>query len=161
MDFDSATVSRKLTEWLRWERRKRRERTAATIVFYALVLALLTQPLYAWFSLDTLRWFAPVLFVAVLTPLLLIRHRWRSTDSVRALARLDKTLGLDERALTSWELLEHQGREGAALLVLKEAQEKIDPINPKAVSRRRWSWHAYAAPLAFCLWFAIVWFDVE
>lgn len=161
MDFDRGILREKLAEWLGWERRKRREQTAVAVVFYALLLALATQPLYAWLSLGSFRWFAPAIFVAVLAPLFFIRSRWRSKDSVRALARLDKTLGLDERALTSWELLERQDREGAALLVLKEAQEKIHPLNPKALSRRSWMWHAYAAVPLFSLWFAVAWLDVD
>ncbi len=164
MDFDSALFAllrKKLAEWLGWERRKRRESTIAAIVCYALLLSVATQPLSAWFSLASLRWFVPAIFAAGLAPLLFMRYRWRSMDSVRALARLDKALGLEERALTSWEVLQRRDRAQTALLVLKQAQEKIAPCDAKALSRRSWTWHAYAAAPLFCLWFAIVWFDVD
>ena len=67
------------------------------------------------------RWFIPISFFGLMAPFFLGRGRWRSSDAARALARVDKTLRLDERALTAWELLERNETRAAALMVLKQA----------------------------------------
>ena len=61
----------------------------------------------------------PILVFCLLAPVFLIRQRWRLDDTARALARVDKTLRLDERTLTAWELLERNETRAAALMGLK------------------------------------------
>ncbi|HEU4340745.1 MAG TPA: hypothetical protein VFU31_04175 [Candidatus Binatia bacterium] len=161
MDFDTRVLHRELAELLRWERRKRREQILSEVLFYALLAALVALPLHGWLPAHVLRWFIPALFIAALAPVFLIRRRWQPLHSLRALARLDKTLRLEERAITAWELLERKETGGTALLVLKQASEKIHPGAARALFPRSGNWQAYVALPLFVLWFAMVWFDVE
>ncbi|HSE90762.1 MAG TPA: hypothetical protein VLJ79_31420 [Candidatus Binatia bacterium] len=160
MSSASETLRNKFVELLSWERRKRREQILATASCYALLAALLTLPFHGVLQTVISRWFVPISFFGLMAPLLLVRERWRRSDSARALARVDKTLRLDERALTAWELLERNETRAAALLVLKEAGEKLTSLHPRAMFRRRWSWQAYAALPLLVLWLGLVWFDV-
>src|SRR4030095_8307284 len=89
------------------------------------------------------------------------RARWRLGDSARALVKLDKTLGLEERAVTAWELSTRKETQGAALLVLHQAEERLRSLEPRAVSPRRWNWPAYAALPLLALWFMLLWFDFD
>ena len=159
MNFDIEALQKKLSELLRWERRKRREQTLAALSCYALVAALVTLPLHSLLPIMDVRWLMPLLFFAALAPLFF--RPWGPRDSARALARVDKTLRLDERTLTAWELLERHSSSAAALLVMKEAGEKLKSVNPTALSRRSWSWQAVLISPLLLLWLALVWFDVD
>ena len=161
MDFDTRGLHRKLSELLRWERCKRREQILAAVLCYSLLAALVALPLHGLLPGNVLRWFVPALFIAALAPVFFIRGRWQPLHSARALARLDKTLRLEERAITAWELLERKETGGPALLVLKEAGQKINPVDARALFPRSWNWQAYVALPLFVLWFAMLWFDVE
>ena len=121
MSSESESLHKKLADLLSWERRKRREQTLATIFCYALLAALLTLPFHGLMQAAINRWFIPLLFFGLMAPFFLFRERWRSSDSARALACVDKTLRLDERALTAWEFLERKETRAAALLVFKQA----------------------------------------
>jgi hypothetical protein len=159
LNFSSESLQRKLSEILHWERRKRREQTLATVVAYALLAAVLVLPFHGLLPMGFSRWLIPVPFVLLLAPWLFSAKRWRPMDSVRAVARLDKTLELDERATTAWELLERDDRRGGALLVLKEAGEKLATVNPRILSRRTWSWQARLALPLLILWMGLQWLD--
>jgi hypothetical protein len=154
------TLRKKLAELLSWERRKRREQILATLFCYALLAGLLTLPFHGFLETVISRWFIPISFFGLMAPFFLGRGRWRPSDSARALARVDKTLRLDERALTAWELLERNETRAAALMVLKQAGEKLTNLDPKALFRRSWSWQAYCAPPLLLLWLGLLWFDV-
>ena len=160
MSSESESLHKKLADLLSWERRKRREQTLATIFCYALLAALLTLPFHGLMQAAINRWFIPLLFFGLMAPFFLVRERWRSSDSARALARVDKTLRLDERALTAWELLERKETRAAALLVFKQAGEKLAHLDPKTLFRRAWSWQAYCAFPLLVLWLALLWFDI-
>jgi hypothetical protein len=161
LSSESESLHKKLADLLSWERRKRREQTLVTLFCYALLAGLLTLPFHGLMQAVINRWFIPILFFGLMAPIFLVRERWRSSDSARALTRVDKTLRLDERALTAWELLERKETRAAALLVFKQAAEKLANLDPKTLFRRAWSWQAYCALPLFVLWLALLWFDID
>lgn len=152
-------LDRRLNEILRWEKRKRIEATLAAAFFYSLLAALLAQPFYKSLSPGALRWFLPGIFICLLAPLLFLKRRWRHADSVRALARADRALRLDERALTAWELLQRGDSGTAALLVFKEARERLANVDARTLLRRSWSREAYFILPLVVVWAALLWFD--
>jgi hypothetical protein len=154
-------LQKKLTELLSWERRKRREQILVTVVCYSLFAALVALPFYRLLPHVFSRALVPITIFVLLAPLWLFNQRWRRADSTRALARLDKALSLDERALTAWELLERNETRAAALLVLKEAGEKLADLNPRSLFRRRWSRQAYLAPGLLLLWLGLLGVDFD
>jgi len=158
--LEAETLRKKLAELLSWERRKRREQILTTVFCYALLAALLILPFHGLLETVISRWFIPILFFGVMAPFFFARGHWRLADSARALARVDKTLELDERTLTAWELLERNESRAAALMVLKQAGEKLANLDPKALFRRNWSWQAYCALSLLLLWLGLLWFDV-
>jgi hypothetical protein len=157
MDDLEAKFSRLLT----WERRKRREQTLISVSCYAAALAIILSPFHIYLPNPWLRWLVPAALFFTLAPWFLYRARWRLGDSARALVNLDKTLGLEERAVTAWELSTRKETQGAALLVLRQAEEKLRALDPRAVSPRRWSWPAYVALPLLALWFTLLWFDFD
>jgi hypothetical protein len=74
-------------------------------------------------------------------------------------ARLDKTLELDERAVTAWELLGHDEKRGAARFVINQSAQKLAPVNPRTLFRRTWSWQARLVVPALILWLGLQWLD--
>jgi hypothetical protein len=155
------TLQGKLFQVLSWERKKRRERILATVACYSLLTALLTLPLYPFLPIVISRPLVPVVVFLALAPVFFFKQRWRPSDSARTLARLDKELRLDERALTAWELLERRERRAAALLVLKQAGERLLTFDPRKQFRRQWGWQAALAPVLLLLWGGFLWFDVD
>ena len=160
MNLEAESLRKKLFELLNWERRKRREQALAAVFCYALLAALLALPFHGLFQAVISRWFVPVLFLGLLTPFVLVRARWRQSDSARILARTDKALRLDERAVTAWELLERNETRAAALMVLKQAGEKLAHLDPRTLFRRSWSWQAICVLPLLLLWLGLVWFDI-
>lgn len=161
MSFEAEILQRKLSELLNWERRKRYEQILATLLCYSLLAGLLALPLHGLLPAGVSRWFIPVPFFVLLAPFMFLRRCWRREDSARALVRVDKALRFDERTVTAWELLERNETRAAALLVLKEAEEKLKTLDPRALFRRRWGWQAYLVfPLLF-LWFGLLWFEFD
>lgn len=161
MSREAEFLVKKFTELLRWERRKRREQVCATASGYALAAALLALPFYAFLRAPWSRWMIPMVLFMLLAPTLLIKRRWRREDSTRTLARLDRALGLEERAITAWELIERNDSHPAAQLVLKQAAEKLKALDPGTLFRRRWHWHhAVALPL-LVLWLALMGFEID
>lgn len=149
-------LARKLSEILSWEKRKRREEALAAVLFYALLGAVLALPFYMSFLSGVTRWFAPAGLGVVLAPFWFFTKRWRHTDSVRALAIADRALRLDERALTAWELLQRNDQRAAALLVFKEASEKLSRVDAKTLLPRNWSWPAYLVLPVLVGWVGLV-----
>jgi hypothetical protein len=155
------SLQKKLAELLSWERRKRREQILTNVFCYSLLAALVALPFYRLLPNVFSRLLVPITIFALLAPAFLLRRHWRRTDSTRALARLDKTLRLDERAITAWELLERNETRAAALLVLKEAGEKLANLDPRSLFRRDWGRQAYLAPGLLLLWFGLLWVDFD
>jgi hypothetical protein len=146
---------------VRWERRKRREEILLWVFCVALGGALLLFPLHALLPKDWLRWLVPAVLFTVLAPVFLHRRRWRAQDEARAASGLDKTLGLEERAVTAWELSARGETSAAAQLVFKQAEEKLRSIEPRALFPRRRTWPAYLALPLLTLWFTLLWLDFD
>jgi hypothetical protein len=144
---------------LGWEKRKRREATLTVALFYAFFAAL-AVPLFVSLSPEW-AWAAPAAIFAVLTPCLLFTRRWRDQDTARAVAALDKTLRLDERATTAWELLRRNETKAVALLVLRQASDMLKSFDARALFPRSWDWHAYALVPLIALWVALLVFDIR
>lgn len=155
------TLKSKFAELIRWERRKRREEIFVLVLCAALALALVFAPLHALLPISWLRWFVPAALFAALAPFFLHRRRWSGADGARAAASLDKTLGLEERAVTAWELSARDATGAAAQLVFKQTEEKLRSIQPRALFPRRLDWPAYLALPLFVLWFTVLWLDFD
>jgi hypothetical protein len=161
MSLEGNILDAKFTEVLRWERRKRREQVCATVSCYALSAALLALPFYALLGAPWSRWLVPIVLFSALAPILLFMRRWRREDSARALARVDRALALEERAITAWELVERNDSRPAAQLVLKQAAAKLASLDPRALFGRRWHWQHYLVPPLLVLWLGLMGFDFD
>ena len=155
------TLKSKFAEVIRWERRKRREQTLLWLLCAALSLSLALFPLHVLLPMDWLRWLVPVVLFGGLAPFFFYRRRWARRDDARAAASLDKTLGLEERAVTAWELSAREETSAAAQFVFQQAQEKLRTVEPRRVFPRRWSWPAYAVLPLCTVWFTLLWLDVD
>lgn len=154
-------LQRKLAEQIGWERQKRHEQICAAAFCAAFALALLIFPLHILLPIGWLRWLVPVVLFSVLAPCFFYRRRWERQDDAHAAALLDKTLALEERAVTAWELSARADSSPAAQLVFKQAQDRLSAIEPRALFPRRWSWPAYLAVPLFVLWFTLLWHDFD
>jgi hypothetical protein len=157
---EAEILRKKLSELFSWERRKRNEQILAGIFFYAVLGALLALPFHPLLPAAISRYLIPILVFFLLAPVFFIRQRWRLEDTARTVARVDKTLRLDERTLTAWELLERNETRAAARLVLKEAGEKLATFDPRRLLRRNWSWQARLALPLLAVWLGLVWLGV-
>jgi hypothetical protein len=146
---------------VRWERRKRREQILLQVVCVALSAALIFAPLNVFLANGWLRWCVPAVLFAVLAPVFLRRRRWRAQDETRAASRLDKTLGLEERAVTAWELSARGETSAAAQLVFEQAGAKLRSVEPRALFPRRRTWAAYLALPLLALWSTLLWLDFD
>jgi hypothetical protein len=141
---------------LAWEKRKRREATLVEALFYAL-LGALCAPLVVFLA-PAWAWAAPALIFTILGLYFLYARRWRARDTAQALAALDRSLGLDERAITAWDLLQRNDTRGVALLVLRQASDKLKSLDGRALFPRIWSWHGYLIAPLLALWLATLWY---
>ncbi len=157
MSTDKKTLQAQFSRLLDWERRKRRETILIMALFYAFVGALCAQPFI--FLVGDWTWAAPLAFFAALAPYFFFKRRWRNHDTARALAALDKTLHLDERAITAWELLRRDATGGPALLVLRQAEARLISLDPSALFPRTRHWHGYLIAPLVALWLALLWVD--
>jgi len=158
---DTTLVERKFAELLRWERQKRREQILFLAAGVALALAVLLSPLHILLPLRGLRWAVPFVLLTGLAPLFFYYRHWRGVDTTRALVELDRKLGLDERAVTAWELTGRGDRSAAAQLVFQQAAQRLRPVQPRSLFPRRLGWPAYTAVPLLLLWFALLWFDFD
>ncbi|MGH7852327.1 MAG: hypothetical protein ACREP3_02725, partial [Candidatus Binatia bacterium] len=155
------SLKSKFAELIRWERRKRREEILVLVLCAALALALIFAPLHTLLPISWLRWVVPAVLFAALAPFFFYRRRWSGPDGARAVASLDKTLGLEERAITAWELSARDQTSAAAQLVFKQAEEKLRSIEPRVLFPRRMSRPAYLALPLFALWFTMLSLDLD
>jgi hypothetical protein len=149
----------RFSDFFRWERIKKREKRLIAVFLYSILAAILILPaepfLPAW--INPLAF--PVLCFLFLTAGVFLRRRWENRDALRALFRLDKTLHLEERSITAWEILNRKEKQPVDLLVLKEAEERLRDVEPRSVLKRRLTWHAFAAPPLFVLWIFLLQWD--
>jgi len=150
----------KFAALLRWEERKRREHVLLALGCYALVAAILMLPLSALWTPWISPWLLPIFFYLVGAPFLLLMDRWRSGSPARALARLDKALRLDERAITAWEILTRKQHLATELLVVREAGERLKAFEPKTIFPREVTWAAYVIAPLLALWLGVLWLDM-
>lgn len=158
---DATLVERKFAELLRWERQKRREQILFLAAGVALALAVLLSPLHILLPLSGLRWIVPLVLLTGLAPLFFYYRHWRGVDATRALVELDRKLGLDERAVTAWELAGRGDRSAAAQLVFQQTEQRLRSVQPRSLFPRRLGWPAYTAVPLLLFWFALLWFDFD
>jgi len=157
---ETEILQQKFAELLGWEKTKRRERIFSALCCYSLIGALVVLPFHAQLLAAVGRvWVLPVIFL-VLAPWLIFEQRWRARDSARALADLDKSLRLDERAVTAWEILGRRQASAAETLVIRQAAEQITALEPRTLFQRQWSWRHYLVLPLFALWLALLWLEV-
>jgi hypothetical protein len=161
LSAETEILKSKFAELIGWERRKRSEQIFALIFCIAWALAILLFPLHVYLPNEGLRWVVPVILFVGLTPYVFYRRRWQRQDAARAVVRLDKTLRLDERAITAWEISGRAQASGTGLLVLKQAEEKLRSAEPRALFPRTGSWPVYLTLPFFGLWFTLLWLDFD
>ena len=159
MSAPADRLREKIAAFLAWEKRKRWEFILAALVCYALAGALALMLLGSLLPIGIAPPWIFLGLVFLFAPIVILPRRWNSQDETRALVQLDKSLRLDERAVTAWEALQRGETRAAALLVIKQAGDKLGTFNPRELLPRRPSWQAYSVLplLAFCL--ALLWFD--
>ena len=155
------TLQSKFAEFLHWERQKRWEQIFLLAGDAALVLAIIFSPLHVFLPLNWFRWLVPVIMLVVFMPLIFYYRRWRAMDTMRAFVELDRKLGLDERAVTAWELAGRGDQGGAAQLVFRQTEQRLRNRHLRSVFPRHLDWRAYAVAPLFLFWFALLWFDFD
>jgi len=158
---DANLVERKFAELLRWERQKRREQILVLAVGSALAMAVLLLPLHIFLPLRGLRWMVPLVLLVGLAPLFFYYRHWRAVDRTRALVELDRKLGMDERAVTAWELAGRGNNSAAAQLVFQQTELRLRSVQMRSLFPRRIGWSTYAVAPLFLFWFALLWFDFD
>lgn len=153
-------LQQELESLRQWEKRKRREHLLLEAFVYGAAASLVTVPLERWLpgSLTPL-WLAPCLFI-VIAAFLLVMRRFRSTEFLYTLNRLDHELGLEERALTAWELLSRRVDRAPERLVLEEAEARLKGVKSRGLFRREFGWQAYAAPVLLVALLLTAWLPV-
>jgi hypothetical protein len=158
---EARLLKNKFSELLTWERVKRREGNLLAAFCYAAVLSLVVLPVSAVIAPGLNPLLFPAIFFAIAGLAAFILRPWRGRDSLRAVLFLDKTLRLEERAVTAWEILGRQPAKPTERLVLEEAWRKLETTDPKSVFKRKLGWPALAAPLLFFVWMLALWFQNE
>jgi hypothetical protein len=159
MDATRENLEARLSTLLGWEKRKRRESILVVALFYTF-LAALAVPLFVSLP-PRWAWLPPAVIFAAVAPWLLLTRHWREADTVRALAALDRKLRLDERATTAWELARRNETKAVALLVLRQAAERLKSFDARALFPRSWGWHAWLLLPLLGLWLALLYFDAR
>lgn len=153
-------LQEKFSELISWERIKRRERILLSALLYSLVVSLVVLPAGGLLPPWLRSLFLPPVLFAMLAAGVFFLRPWRDRESLRSVFLLDKTLRLEERAITAWEIVGRREKGGAERLVLEEAGEKLRGVDPKELFRRQNSWHALLTPPLLLLWLAAFWLDV-
>src|SRR3989338_27469 len=155
----SASLQEKFSVLIGWEKLKRRETLLISALCYSLLFSLMASPAAALLPPWADPLIVPAAIFLVLAPGLFFLRPWRTGDSLRAVWLLDRTLGMEERAITAWEILDRGKKGSAELLVLEEAEGRLKGVDPKAIFKRRLTWQAISAPLFFLLWLLFVFLD--
>lgn len=153
-------LQEKFSELISWERIKRREKILLSALLYSLLASLVLLPSQEFLPPWLRPFFLPPVLFAVLVGGVFLLRPWRDRESLRTVFLLDKTLRLQERALTAWEILGRRGKSGAERLVLEEAGEKLRGVDPQELFKRQNSWHAFLTPPLLLLWLLAVWLDI-
>src|SRR3989338_4872558 len=108
----SASLQEKFSVLIGWEKLKRRETLLISALCYSLLFSLMASPAAALLPLWADPLVVPAVIFLVLAPGLFLLRPWRTGDSLRAVWLLDRTLGLEERAITAWEIRSEERRVG-------------------------------------------------
>lgn len=153
-------LQERFSNLLRWERVKRREKMVVSVFCYSVLASIALLParelLPAGLSPLVL---LPALFF-LLAPVFFLLRPWGRREPLRTVFLLDRALHLEERAITAWEILGRKEEKAAELLVLEEAGEKLKGVDPRALLKRRLTWHAFFAAPLLLLWLLLVWLDI-
>ena len=160
MSTETVLLEEKVSELLTWEKRKKHEQILVAVIFFSLAASVVALPLCSLLLPGVSPWLMPGGFFILLAPWHFFNRRWRTSDGARALVRVDHALGLEERAITAWEVLARGHTRSAELLVLREASVGLERLDPRTLFPRAWSWHGYLVVPVFVLWGALLWFDV-
>ena len=160
MISETEILQQKFAGLLAWEKLKRRGQILGTLCCYSLAAAIVILPFHAHLLPLASRAFVPLFIFLILAPVFLFRQRWRAQDSARALARMDKTLRLEERAITAWEILARGERSAAEELVVTQAADRVKALEPKGVFPRQLSWREYLVLPLLALWLMLIWLEV-
>ena len=154
-------LQEKFWQLIHWERVKRRERILISALFYSVLVSLITLPVGDLFPswADPLSLTVPLFLL--LTLAFFIWSPWRRRESLRTILLLDKTLRLQERAVTAWEILGRRERRPAEDLVLAETAANLKKVEMKGLFKRQLSWHAFLVPPLLLLWVLLAWLDVD
>ena len=156
---DKAILGEKFSQLLRWEKRKRRENIVIEACLYSILASFLILP-FRWLLPEAHSpHYIPAALLLVSLPGLFLLRPWGRREALRAVHCLDSALGLDETAITAWEILGRGEERAAELLVIEAAHARLRAVEPRALFKRRLPWHARLAPLLFLLWLFFAWFD--
>ncbi len=156
-----ALLQEKFWQLLRWEKVKRRERILISALFYSVLVALIALPAGDLFP----PWAEPISLIPLLFLIMTLaffkRRPWGSREALRAISLVDKTLRLQERAVTAWEIVGRRERGPAEELVLVETAANLRSVDMRGLFQRQLSWHVFLVPPLLLLWVLLAWFDVD
>ncbi|MBI4527919.1 MAG: hypothetical protein HY695_29335 [Deltaproteobacteria bacterium] len=160
MTEEERLLEKRFAELILWEKTKRRESLLISVFFSSALISLFALAARGWL----LSWVGslavfPICFF-VLALIFFLWRRWNRKDAVRTVCVMDRSAGLQERAVTAWEALGRRTAEGTYALVFREAADRLRSLDFKALLRRKQSWQAFAAPVVFLLWLCLAWLDV-
>ncbi|HEX6769374.1 MAG TPA: hypothetical protein VF208_08485, partial [Candidatus Binatia bacterium] len=161
MIAEPLSLQNKFADFLRWERQKRRQESFLLAAGIALASALLLSPLHGLLPWSGLRWLVPVILMLGLAPAFWYCRRWRAVDTTRALVDLDRKLGLDERAVTAWELAQRGDSSAVAQLVFQQTEPHLRGLEARRLFPRQWDWPDYSAAPLLLFWFWLLWFNFD
>lgn len=157
MSLDKTILGDEFNGFLAWERWKKNERVLGYALFSSLIISL---ALILVLPLSLNRVSVPVFFL-IFAPAFFRLFPWRRSQSMRAIFRLDRRLGMKATGLTAWEILERGEKDVGELLVLEQAMEKLSELEPRRVFRRELWWHFFFLPLLFAVWVFLAWFPAK
>lgn len=160
MSEEERLLRERFSDLITWQRVRRREKIFVQAFFFALLGSLLFFPFRKTLPYTGSPLILPLLFCPVLAGALFMIRPWGMRDSLRALFHLDRSLGLEARALTAWDILGRKEKRVTELWVLAEASERLRGVDFKPLFKRRLPWHAFWLLPLLLLWLLFVWLDV-
>jgi hypothetical protein len=154
-------LQEKFWQLLHWERVKKREKILISALFYSVLVSLIALPAGALFPIWAEPLYLTVPLFLVMTLAFFMWSPWGGRESLRTIFLLDKTLRLQERAVTAWEILARRERRPAEELVLEETAANLRKVDMRGLFKRQLSWHAFLVPPLLLLWMLFAWLDVD
>ena len=160
MSEEERLLRERFSDLFTWQRVQRRERIFVQAFFFAVLGSLVFFPFQKTLPYAVSPLILPLLFCPVMAGALFLIRPWGTRESLRALFDLDQSLGLEERALTAWDILGRKEKRVPELVVLAEAAQRLQGVDFRLLFKRRLPWHALWLPPLLLLWLLFVWFDV-